>query len=92
MGKTLLNNLQGTGEQKERGHSSRTKKILIAMAIEACKPEDKYNRYKVCEKLADIMEEKYTGEKLEYHSTRMGMDTTKNMLKEIDAYFYKYVK
>lgn len=87
MTEVLVNN-----KQKERGHSSRTKKLIIASAIEACLPEDKFNRYKVCEKVAEIMESKYEGEKLEYHSTRMGMETTQKILKEVDAYFYKDFK
>lgn len=76
----------------EKGRSSRTKKVLIEEAIANCKPEDKFNRYKVCEQLAEIMATRYKGQNLEYHSERMGMGTTLKMLKEIDLYFYKDYK
>lgn len=76
----------------EKGRSSRTKKVLIEEAIANCKPEDKFNRYKVCEQLAELMTSRYKGKNLEYHSERMGMGTTLSMLKEIDLYFYKDYK
>lgn len=76
--------------KKEKGQSSRMKFKLIELAIEACKPEDRFNTYKICEQLGRIMEEKYKGNNtLEYHSERMGMGTTLQMLKQIDLYFYK---
>ena len=77
---------------QEKGRSSRTKKVLIEEAIANCKAEDKFNRYKVFEQLADIMTKRYKGQNLEYHSERMGMGTTLKMLKEIDLYFYKDYK
>ncbi len=74
--------------QTEKGRSSRQKKVLIRQAINTCLPGDRLNRYKVCSNLAKIMEERYKGKYLEYHSERMGMKTTSQMLNEIDLYFY----
>ena len=74
---------------KESGHSSRKKKILIEEAINACTGADMFNKFKICEQVAAIMVEKYSGKNLEYHSKRMGMDTNKKILKEIDKYFYR---
>lgn len=79
-------------ENNEKGRSSRTRKVLIEEAISNCLPEDKFNRFKVCEQLAEIMVSRYKGQNLEYHSERMGMETTSKMLKEIDSYFYKDFK
>ena len=87
MTEVLVNN-----KQKERGQASIALAIISFFVLEECLPEDKFNRYKVCEKVAEIMESKYEGEKLEYHSTRMGMETTQKILKEVDAYFYKDFK
>ncbi|WP_206046681.1 hypothetical protein [Inconstantimicrobium porci] len=75
--------------KKEKGHSSRTRNKLIKLAIEACEPEDRFNTYKVCEKLAEIMVERYKESTLTYQSERMGLDTTKKMMKHINMYFYK---
>lgn len=80
-------------ENKCKGRSSRTKKILIEEAIARIPDEkDKFNRYKICEKLAEVMVSRYTGQNLEYHSNRMGMETTPAMLKQIDLYFYRDYK
>jgi hypothetical protein len=76
-----------------QGHSSRKKIQIIEEAMANCKTrEDMFNRYKVCEQIALLMDEKYSGNNLEYHSARMGMDNTKKILKEIDRYFYKEIK
>lgn len=75
--------------KNERGHSSRTRSKLIKLAIDACAPEDKYNVYKVCEQLAEIMVNRYKKDTLEYQAKRMGLDTTKKMMKHINMYFYK---
>lgn len=75
--------------QKEAGHSSRKKKQLIEEAINMCTGKDMFNKFKICEQVAEIMMNKYNGKNLEYHSKRMGLDTNKKILKEIDTYFYK---
>ena len=71
------------------GQTSKMKKVLIEEAIKRCENKDKMNRFVICSKLADIMCEKYKGKNLEYHSKRMGMDSTLSMLKQIDIYFYR---
>jgi len=78
----------------QRGKHSRRKKVLIEQAIKNCKPEDRYNRYKICEQLSYLIEDSYDGKEknIQYHSERMGLDTTLKMLKEIDDYFYRDFK
>ncbi|MFI3211425.1 MAG: hypothetical protein R3Y64_10315 [Peptostreptococcaceae bacterium] len=78
--------------EKTKGHSSRTKNKLIIMAIESLPEEDKYNTFKVCEKVCFLMEDRYKDKKLEYHSQRMGLDTSRKVLMAIEDYFYKYYK
>lgn len=74
--------------KKEIGHSSRMKKQLIEEAMNLCTGRDMFNKFKICEQVAEIMINKYHGKNLEYHSKRMGLDTNKKILKEIDSYFY----
>lgn len=49
------------------------------------------NRYVLCEKIADMVEGKYNGLNLEYQLKRMNIQTTKQILKAIDVYFYKHI-
>ena len=74
---------------KNVGHSSRRKRALIQEAISACDIKDMFNRHAVCEKLVELMIDRYPGGNLEYHSKRMGMDTTAKILVEIDSFFYR---
>lgn len=76
-------------EQKQLGHSSRKKRKLIEEAMSLCTGNDMFNKFKICEQVAEIMINKYSGKNLEYHSKRMGLDTNKKILKEIDDYYYK---
>lgn len=87
MGSTMQ--LQEEAVKPRRGQNSRTKRVLIEQAIATCPAESRYNRYAICEKLCELMEERYPGNNLEYHSQRMGMSTTRQMLREIDTYFYR---
>lgn len=77
--------------KEKQGYSSRKKNELISLAVKYSlekQNKNKLNRYSICEELASIMEEKYSGDSLEYHSKRMGLDTTKKVLDEIDYYIY----
>lgn len=78
-----------TKEIKDSGHSSRRKKMIIEEAMGCCSGRDMFNKFKICEQVAEIMVNKYTGKNLDYHSKRMGMDTNQKILKEIDNYFYR---
>ena len=72
-----------------KGHSSRRKRVLIEQAIKACSVENMFNRYKICEKIVELMMDRYSGGNLEYHTKRMGMESTAKILTEIDNYFYR---
>lgn len=79
-------------QSPEQGASSRKRVPLIEQAISQLEDSRKYNRYAICEQLAEIMINKYKGNNLDYQSRRMGMATTKEMLQAIDVYFYKHFK
>lgn len=74
---------------KEKGHSSRMKRELIKEAIEMGSGIDKYNKYRICERVIEIMMERYHGQSLEYHSERMGLNTNRKILDEIEDCFYR---
>ena len=63
-------------------------KQLIKSAINETQSN---NRYVLCEKVAQMVEDKYKGLNLEYQLKRMKIETTKQILKAIDIYFYKHI-
>lgn len=66
---------------------TRGTKELIKYAIEET---SSHNRYELCAKVAEIVEDRYNGLNLEYQLDRMGLSTTLQILSAIDTYFYKY--
>lgn len=50
------------------------------------------NRYELCLEIANILESRYCGGKLEYQSKRMYLGTTKQILEVIDSFFFRYLK
>jgi hypothetical protein len=62
---------------------------LIKNAIEETKSN---NRFVLCEKIAYMVEEKYNGLNLEYQLERMSLQTTGQILKAIDTFFYKHLR
>jgi len=66
---------------------TRGTKLLIKSAITETKSS---NRYELCEKIAQKVEDTYKGLNLEYQLERMGLQTTGKILGAIDTYFYKY--
>lgn len=66
---------------------TRGTKELIKYAIAETQS---HNRYELCAKIAEIVEEKYNGLNLEYQLERMGLSTTGQILNAIDIYFFKY--
>lgn len=90
---TCTGNVKATiSTTNKEGNSSRKKLPLIIEAINLCDEKEKYNRYAICEKLAEIMVNKYKGNNLDYQAKRMGLATSKSMLEQIDLFFYKYFK
>lgn len=67
---------------------TRGTKELIKNAIKELAPEDKDNRYKICEKVCSIAESKHQGNNLMYQLNRMDIPTTGKVLEKIDSYFY----
>ena len=50
------------------------------------------NRYELCEIICSDLEEKFTGDTLDYQLSRMNLETTGEILKAIDTYMYKHSK
>ena len=65
---------------------TRGTKRIIEVAIESLPEEHRQDRYKICEAVADIAENRYAGEGLEYQLERMGISTTKVILEKIDIF------
>ncbi|WP_144537316.1 hypothetical protein [Bacillus thuringiensis] len=79
-------------EVMESVRLTRGAKALIQKAINEVEPGYQNNRYAICEKIAELVEEKYDGLNLDYQLKRMGLETTKSILAKVDHYFYRYVK
>lgn len=73
-------------ENKESKLTRGTKE-LIKYAISET---NSCNRYELCAKVAEVVEDRYNGANLEYQLDRMGLSTTKKILNAIDVYFFKY--
>ena len=82
MGKEIVN--ENSSKPKMR-----KKRQIIEEAISCCTGKSMFNKFKICEQVAETMVNKYSGKNLDYHSRRMGLDTNQKILKEIDEYFYK---
>lgn len=68
---------------------TRGTKELIKEAIMGIESEkEKNNRYKICEEMCRIAENRYQGNNLLYQLNRMDILTTGKVLEKIDAYFY----
>lgn len=76
-------------ESVEEYKITRGAKELIKQAIQETQSN---NRYVICEKIAEMVEEKYAGLNLEYQLKRMKLQTTGEILKAIDTFFYKYMR
>jgi hypothetical protein len=68
---------------------TRGTKELIRTAINETQSN---NRYVLCEKIADMVEDKYNGLNLEYQLERMNLQTTGKILQAIDTFFYKHLR
>jgi len=66
-----------------------TKKI-IEQAISSVEPESQNNRIVLCEKISNMLEERFEGDNLTYQLKRMDLETTGRILEKIDTYWYKY--
>ena len=76
-------------EKKELKKLTRRTKEYIKEAIDETKSR---NRYDICENISLKLEEKFSGNILDYQLKRMDLKTTKQILEAIDTYMYKYAK
>lgn len=74
-------------------HLTRGTKTLIEDIVKEMEQSGEnvaFNRYAICDKIADIICEKYKGNALDYQIERMNIQTTGKILQAIDTYFYKH--
>lgn len=70
---------------------TRGTKELIKEAITVIETDEQKNdRYRICEEMCRIAEDRYQGNNLSYQLTRMDIPTTGKVLEKIDAYFFMY--
>lgn len=75
---------------KNKVKLTRGTKKLIEQAIQSIEPEKRNNRIELCSRIAQILEERFTGDNLTYQLKRMDLETTGRILEKIDTYWYKY--
>lgn len=68
---------------------TRGTKTLIKESIEK---KQTTNRSELCEYICECLEERFTGETLDYQLKRMDLETTGDILEAIDTYMYKHAK
>lgn len=62
-------------------------KNVIKLIEDAINQSNSFNRYKICENVCLILEEKYPLERnLEYQLRRMNLSTTREILNAVDIY------
>lgn len=66
---------------------TRGTKKLIKQAIEETKS---YNRYVLCDWIAQTLVDKFKYKNYDYQLGRMGLVTSKDILKAIDTYIFRY--
>ncbi len=74
--------------EKSKVKLTRGTKELIREAINGLEPEYQDNRYKICEEVCRIVEDKFVGDNLSYQLSRMDMPTTRKVLEKIDYYIF----
>ena len=79
--------MQQTIEKKKM---TRGTKKLIERAIEQLEPEKRNNSNAICEKMVDILFERFEGNNLDYQVKRMDIETTGKILDKLDDYFLRY--
>lgn len=73
-------------KQKEIKSITRGAKAFIKEAIDSLPEDQKMDRYAICEKVALLAEERYTGNAMEYQLNRMDIGTTGKILEKIDFF------
>lgn len=79
--------MQQTIEKKKM---TRGTKKLIEQAIVALEPQKQNNSIAICEKMVDILFERFEGNNLDYQIKRMDIETTGKILDKLDDYFLRY--
>ena len=68
---------------------TRGTKTLIKESIEKANTT---NRHELCSYICEVLEERFTGDTLDYQLKRMDLETTGDILDAIDTYMYKHAK
>ena len=79
--------MQQTIEKKKM---TRGTKKLIETAISSLEPGKRNNSNAICEKMVDILFERFEGANLDYQAKRMDIESTGKILDKLDDYFQRY--
>lgn len=79
--------MQQTIEKKKM---TRGTKKLIEEAILNLEPAKKNNSIAICEKMVDLLFERFDGLNLDYQIKRMDIESTGKILDKLDEYFERY--
>lgn len=74
-------------ETTQKTKITRGTKKLIERAILNLDPERQNNSNAICEKMVDILFERFDGANLDYQAKRMGIDSTGKILNVLEEYF-----
>ena len=74
----------------EKKKMTRGTKKLIETAISSLEPEKQNNSNAICEKMVEILFERFEGANLDYQVRRMNIESTGKILDKLDDYFLRY--
>ena len=81
-------------EVKEKVKLTRRSKGFINEARKKLPPEQRFNKFAICEQMASVLVDKYgeEGSKLEAQTSKMGLGTVKEISEKIDEYMLTHTK
>lgn len=74
----------------EKTKMSRGTKRLLEEAINGLEPSEQGNTNAICDKMVELLLDRYDGATLDYQLKRMDLQTTGRIIEKIDAYFQKH--
>lgn len=74
----------------EKKKMTRGTKKLIETAISSLEPAKQNNSNAICEKMVEILFERFEGANLDYQVKRMNIESTGKILDKLDDYFLRY--
>lgn len=74
----------------EKKKMTRGTKKLVEDAISQLEPSKKNNTNAICEKMVEMLVDRFDGANLDYQLKRMDLETTGRIIEKIDEYFQKH--